>query len=134
MSHWEMGLAYSVGSSFGYGFDPGGFVVYAATSPEKAGAVKEALLEEMGTLASDGLSAAELERAKRTFLGKMLMQRQSNAGLAEAVALEELYGLGWEHAEEQKAIVEGLELEAVNGVVASYFKETPYVTVAVTSA
>ncbi|MFV1994966.1 MAG: M16 family metallopeptidase [Verrucomicrobiales bacterium] len=34
----ELGLAYSVGSSFGYGFDPGSFVMYASTSPESSSA------------------------------------------------------------------------------------------------
>lgn len=127
----EMGLAYMVGSSFGCGFDPGGFVVYAGTAPDKAAEVREALLEEIANLSRDGLTEVELKRAKRTYLGKMLMQRQSNAGLADAVALDELYGLGWDNGETQRGLIENLKLKEVNQVIGSYFGDRHRVVVTV---
>ena len=129
----EMGSAYTVGSSFGSGLDPGSFIVYAGTAPDQVDEVRDALLDEMDKLAREGLDAAELERAKRTYSGKMARQRQSSAGLAESMALEELYGLGWNYGEEQRRVVEGLELGSINELARAYFREPPKVVVTVSA-
>ena len=60
----QMGLAYYVGASQMVGLAPGLFAFYLGTDPQKIEPVKAALLEEIGKLASEGLTSEELQRAK----------------------------------------------------------------------
>ena len=93
----EMGLAYSVGASRFVGLDPGCFLFYVATSPEGLDDVQEALLEEIGKLADDGLTGEELERAKASLIGKEAIGLQSAGQWAGTMAINELLDLGWDH-------------------------------------
>ncbi|MDB6070003.1 MAG: Peptidase inactive domain protein, partial [Verrucomicrobiales bacterium] len=93
----QHGLAYSVGTTQVIGMAPGLFTFYLSTSPAQLDFAQKELLSEIHNLAHDGLTAAELDRARRTWTGKQAMQHQSNAGLAQQSALNELYGLGHDH-------------------------------------
>ena len=56
----QMGLAYYVGSTQMQGLVPGLFAFYLGTDPQKIHPVQTALLDEIGKLASDGLTNQEL--------------------------------------------------------------------------
>lgn len=117
----QMGLAYFVGSSQTMGLVPGPFVFYLGTSPEKAAAVRKELLEEIESLAKDGLTKDELARAKEKILGEQDIRQQSNAVFAQATALDELYGLGFAHYKEAKREIEAVTLEDTKRVANKYF-------------
>lgn len=130
----ELGLAYYVGSSQMLGLVPGSFVFYAGTSPQQAARVQEELLNEIAKLAAEGLTAAELERAKRTLIGKQTIEMQSNGALLQVTALNELYGLGFDHHERCLAEIESMSLERVREVAHRYFHDRARVIVKVTPA
>ncbi len=124
----QMGLAYFVGSSHMAGLVRSPFVFYLGTDPMKLAAVQAELMEEIRQLASEGLSAEELSRAKEKLLGQMEIRNQSNDAFAFASALDELYGLGFDHYRDLRKEIEGVTLEEIRRVANRYFLEQPAIT------
>jgi zinc protease len=123
----EMGLAYFVGASQMQGLVPGLFMFYLGTDPQKIEPVKAALLEEIGKLATEGLTETELARAKKKLIGQQQISNQSNDAFGYMAALDELYGLGFSHYQELERDVERITIEDVRRVAAKYFLNQPYV-------
>jgi zinc protease len=123
----QMGLAYYVGSMQMQGLVPGLFAFYLGTDPQKLTPVKAALLDEIGKLAREGLTKEELARAKKKLIGQQQIANQSNDSLGYMTALDELYGLGFEHYKELEREVEAITVADVKRVAAKYFKSQPYV-------
>ncbi len=119
----QLGLAYFVGSSHAAGLARGPFVFYLGTDPMKLTAVKAELLDEIAQLAAHGLSAEELTRAKEKLLGQQDIQNQSNDTFAYTTALDELYGLGFDHYRQMRKDVEAVTLEEVQAVARKYFAQ-----------
>jgi zinc protease len=123
----EMGLAYFVGASQMQGLVPGLFLFYLGTDPQKIEPVKAALLEEIGKLATEGLSEEEMARAKKKLIGQQQISNQSNDAFGYMSALDELYGLGFDHYKELERDVERITAADVRRVAAKYFLNQPYV-------
>jgi zinc protease len=123
----QMGLAYYVGASQMQGLVPGVFLFYVGTDPQKIEAVKTALLEEINRLASEGLTGQELARAKKKMIGQQQIANQSNDSFGYMAALDELYGLGFDHYKMLEREVEAITIEDVKRVAAKYFQNQPYV-------
>ena len=123
----QMGLAYYVGSTQMQGLVPGLFAFYLGTDPQKIHPVQTALLDEIGKLASEGLTNQELSRAKKKLIGQQQIANQSNDHFGYAAALDELYGLGFNHYKRLEREVEAITLDDVKRVAAKYFLDQPYV-------
>jgi zinc protease len=123
----QMGLAYYVGASQMQGLVPGLFLFYLGTDPQKIEPVKAALFEEIGRLATHGLSEVELARAKKKLIGQQQIANQSNDSFGYMAALDELYGLGFDHYKTLERDVEKVTLEDVRRVAAKYFLNQPHV-------
>ena len=119
----EMGLAYFVGSSNLMGLAPGAFSFYVGTDPAKVAEVKAALSDEIRKLAAEGITPAELDRAKAKLLGAHEIRNQSNDALAFACALDELYGLGFRHHEGLRQRVGAVTHARVREVAMRYFSQ-----------
>lgn len=128
----EMGLAYFVGSSQLVGLAKGAFTFYLGTDPAKLVEVKAALHEEIAKLATDGLTAEELTRAKAKIIGQQDIRNQSNDALAFSCALDELYGLGFDHQDRWREEVEAVTIEDIRRVARNYFADQPGLTAIVT--
>jgi zinc protease len=124
----EMGLAYFVGSAQLLGLSKGAFTFYVGTDPAKLAEVKDALHEEINKLAADGLSAEELTRAKAKTIGQQDIRNQSNDALAFSSALDELYGLGFDHQDRWRREVEAVTVDDIRRVARKYFAEQPGLT------
>jgi len=122
----QMGLAYFVGASQVEGLVPGIFAFYVGTDPQKTEPVKTALLDEIHKLASEGLTDEEVVRAKKKLIGSEQIAHQSNDAFGYQCALDELYGLGFDHYKALEREVEGVTLDEIKRVAAKYFQE-PYV-------
>src|SRR6266404_6246378 len=123
----NMGLAYYVGASQMQGLVPGLFSFYLGTDPQKIEPVKTALLDEIGKLASEGLTQEELMRAKRKFIGQHQIAMQSNDSFGYQCALDELYGLGFDYYKKLEREVSAVTLDDTKRVAAKYFRDQPYV-------
>jgi zinc protease len=122
----EMGLAYFVGANQMQGLVPGLFAFYLGTDPGKLEHVQAALLDEISKLAVSGLTNEELNRAKKKLIGQQRIANQSNDAFGYMTALDELYGLGFDH---YRKLEEGIELitpEEIKRVAAKYFQQ-PYI-------
>src|SRR6267143_5154622 len=123
----QMGLAYYVGASQMQGLVPGLFAFYLGTDPQKIEPVKTALLDEIRKLASEGLTKEELARAKKKLIGQHQIAMQSNDSFGYQCALDELYGLGFDHYKSLEHDVEAVTLDDIRRVAGKYFRDQPYV-------
>ena len=123
----QMGLAYYVGASQMQGLVPGLFLFYLGTDPSEIEKVKTALLDEIHKLAAEGLTSAELARAKKKLLGQQQIANQSNDSFGYMAALDELYGLGFAYHKTLEREVEAVTLDDVKRAASRYFREQPYV-------
>lgn len=123
----QMGLAYYVGASQMQGLVPGLFLFYLGTDPQKIEPVKTALLDEIRGLATEGLTEEELARAKKKRIGQQQIANQSNDSFGYLAALDELYGLGFDHYKSLERDVEAVTLADIRRVATKYFQEQPYV-------
>jgi zinc protease len=123
----ELGLAYYVGAQNVLGFEPGYFAFYAGTAPESAAQVEVELLKEAELLRTEGLKEGELIRAKSKILGQRKVGRQDLGALAMTNALDELYGLGFDHIEQEDALYSAVTLEQVREVANKYLRPDAFV-------
>jgi len=123
----QMGLAYYVGSSQMQGLVPGLFLFYLGTDPQKIERVQTELLDEINKLADEGLTSEELTRAKKKLIGQQQIANQSNDSFGYMAALDELYGLGFDHYRTLERDVEAVTIEDVKRAAAKYFQKRPYV-------
>jgi zinc protease len=118
----ELGLAYYVGAQNFAGLAPGYFSLYAGTAPCEAARVETELLHEAQALATEGVTADELARAKAKLIGQRKIARQDLGNLAATVALDELYGLGYANFETEDAQYEAVTAEAVCNAARRYLR------------
>ncbi len=123
----KLGLAYYVGAQNFPGLAPGYFSFYAGTEPEKVERVEKEFLDEIGLLRTEGLSQAELDRAKSKIIGQRKIARQELGGLASSTALDELYGLGFNYTDSEDAKFQSVTLEQVKAVAQKYLRPDAYV-------
>jgi zinc protease len=119
----KLGLAYYVGAQNFLGLTPGYFAFYAGTEPSKAALVEKELLAEARLLAEEGLTAAELQRAKAKILGQKKIGRQDLGALAMTNALDELYGLGYANIDAEDAHYQAVTLEAARETARRYLSD-----------
>lgn len=72
----KRGLAYSVYSYRSLFTDTGSFAVYAGTTPQNAHTVIELVREQVGSVIEDGITEAELERAKGHSKGALVLSSE----------------------------------------------------------
>ncbi|HAM73730.1 MAG TPA: hypothetical protein DCM86_19010 [Verrucomicrobiales bacterium] len=123
----ELGLAYYVGAQNFLGLVPGYFSFYVGTDPEKAPLVEQELLREAGRLHAEGLTEAELHRAKAKLIGQKKIARQELGRLAMTSALDELYGLGHANSEKEDARFEAITLDDIKRVCHTYLGASAHV-------
>jgi zinc protease len=118
----KLGLAYFVGAQNFLGLVPGYFAFYVGTAPEKLAEVERELMQEAALLRTEGLTAEELARCKAKVIGQRKIARQDLGGLAAAMALDELYGLGYGHIDTEDAHYEAVTLEQIKYVARKYLQ------------
>ena len=98
------------------------FAFYVGTDPGKVELVESELLKEAAELRANGLTAEELKRAKAKVIGQKKIARQDLGGYAMSSALDELYGLGFQHIDSEDAKYEAVTLVQVQAVAKKYLK------------
>jgi zinc protease len=130
----SLGLAYYVGAQNFIGVAPGYFALYAGTAPEKAAQVEQELLKETELLRAEGLTEEELKRAKAKIVGQRKIARQDLGGLAMSHALDELFGLGYQHSDFEDAEYEAVTLDQVKAVAQKYLSPSAFVMATIAPA
>ncbi|MFC1866726.1 M16 family metallopeptidase [Thermodesulfobacteriota bacterium] len=122
----KQSLAYSVSSFRRPGLETGMFGAYLACDPEKLPTAKEAIFREFERLKREGLTQQELEDAKRYILGNMAIKHQTNGSQALRMALDELYGLGYDHSQIFIKEIEKVTLEDIQRAAKGIFLPKGY--------
>ena len=118
----KLGLAYYVGAQNFPGLVPGYFSFYVGTDPAQVELVERELLQESAELREHGLTAEELKRAQAKLIGQRKIARQDLGAYASTVALDELYGLGYDHTDREDALLEAVTLDDVRRVANQYLR------------
>jgi zinc protease len=119
----ELGLAYYVGAQHMPGLVPGYFAFYCGTAPDKVAQVEIELRQEIAALRAEGLTAAELKRAKAKLVGGRKISRQELGGFASMTALDELYELGYDHYTREDEEYEKVTQETIRDAANRYLKD-----------
>ena len=131
----KLGLAYSIGGSYGAAYDhPGVFFVAAATKSASTVAATRAMLDEVGRLKTQPPSATELGNAKDQVLNSFIFNYDSREKtLNEQVSLA-LYGYPADFLEKYKAGIEGVTAADVTRVANKYIDVSKLAIVVVGNA
>lgn len=123
-------LAYSTGSSLGdLAVGPVPIVLSAGTQTPKTAEAVRALLENLDSLAGQGPTQAEVERA-RTFLSDSFLFRLETVGsVAELVSNLIVLGLPDDYYDEYRAAVRTIEMPNVSVAAGKQFDGTPVIVV-----
>jgi len=114
----KRGLVYFVGALQRSGLDPGLFAFYAGTRADAVEELEELIENEIHRLVEHGLSNEELLRAQEQLVGSYYESLQDNTGLAQLAALNELYGLGYDHVFDTEKRLRAVTNEDVKRVAA----------------
>jgi len=105
----KRGLAYSTGSQLGQGFDyPGIFLAYAFTRSDATGQVLHLILDEITQLRDQGVTPAEVERARQQIVNQAVFRDTSVADTTERTARVQLLGLTPGYFEDYLKTVQGI--------------------------
>ncbi len=106
----QRGLAYSVYSAVDSYADTGTLSIYAGCSPDRLGELASVVGEVLATLARDGLTDAELTRAKGRLRGALVLGLESTESRMSRLGCAEL------HYAEHRNVEQVLErIDAVRG-------------------
>ncbi len=114
----KQSLCYAVSAFSVEGIDPGTFAIYMGTSPEKVDTALTGIEQLLETLSQEGITPAELDRTKRYLLGSHDIGLQRLGARASAMALNEVYGLGFLTHQDYAARISAVTLDQVRAVAA----------------
>lgn len=101
-------LVYFVHGFSVLGLDPGAYVIYAGTAPDTVGTVRENIEAIVKEIASEPPNEEELELAKGMAITDQQTGLQTNAALAQTMALDVIYGLGADYWEDYEDRIEAV--------------------------
>lgn len=123
----EQSLAYDLRAMNVAGIEPGYFALYIASGAEKEEMAISGLVGEIENLLKNGVSSDEVERAKKYIVGNFEIGLQSNSSQASAIALNEIYGLGYDYHKKYPEIINSISAEEINNAVKKYLNLNGYV-------
>ncbi|MBI5416475.1 insulinase family protein [Candidatus Poribacteria bacterium] len=123
----EQGLAYFVGTYSILGPDPGAYVFYVGTVPEKVDISVQTIIKEIERLKEEKVSQDELNRTKKNIIGERAIAQQTNESKAFTDALNELYGLGYNEDSNYVEKINKITPEDIERVAKQYFDLNKYV-------
>jgi zinc protease len=112
----KQSLCYSVSAFSIEGTEPGSFCVYMGTSPDKVGQALAGIEGLLAAVCDDSITDKELARAQRYLIGTHDIGLQRRGSRSATMALNTLYGLGWDLHERYAELVSAVTLEDVRRV------------------
>jgi predicted Zn-dependent peptidase len=117
----ERGLAYSVGASTAMYNDTGFFTVSAATSPEQVEEVLDIVIEELGSLVANGITAEELDLMKDQTRASILLGLEDSASRAGSLAQSEMVHGRQIPVEETLANLDAVTADEIQKIAEDFF-------------
>ena len=116
----KRGLAYSLGALTAYRTGPAFLVAYLGTARQNAAAAEAAVLDELERIRTTPVSVEELLRAKAYVLGRVALDRRTNARQAWYLAFFEAVGAGSDFPERYAKAIEAVTPAEVSAAAQRY--------------
>ena len=127
----EMGLTYSIYSSFSGNKEPGQFEVEVQTKNESAGVVIEEILKQINKIRAETVTDMELKDAKAYLTGSFPRRLETSRRIADFLAAVQFYNLGDDYIERYPDYINRVTKEDVLRVAEKYLNPENYVLVIV---
>ena len=124
-------LAYSVTSLDTPGLDYGSFAFYIGCAPGKKNQAQKALWREIYSIIGDPAGQEELERARNWLAGRHEIGLQTHGAKALDMALNELYGLGYDYSPQYVRKIKEVSRAQVYDAAKKFLNTSAYVLVIV---
>ncbi len=122
------GLVYAVHAFPITGPAPGYFVAVAQTDPGQIDEVVERIRANVSRARAGEIDEAEFALAQQRIIGLKAMENTTAAERAQQAALDELYGLGYDHSRTAAERIEAVTLDDIVRVAREYLTESLLVT------
>ena len=103
-----------------FGLDCGYLVICGSTVPNRIELLIALIDEEISDLQRRGVSDSELERGKQMCLTSYLLGTQTVGVQASIAVLDELYGFGYDYANQYEAKIAAVSKEAIRHAANAY--------------
>jgi zinc protease len=129
----RQGLAYTVSATISNtaGNQPGTFVGYIGTFPDKFVYVRDGFVREVNRIRDEAPAAQEVEDAKKYLLGSLPFRFTTLSGVAAELLAAERYGLGFDFLEAYRKEVAAVTPADVQAVARKYLDPKALAVVAV---
>ncbi|MEI7542415.1 MAG: pitrilysin family protein [bacterium] len=124
-------LCYTVYSSFDRYVEKGAFKIYTATAPENEQKAVDEIFKVLVDLRDNGITDQELKSTKSYMSGMFKVGLQDYMSQAEVYLSYELWGMGYQTADEYITKINNVTKEEVNAVAKKYIKLNNYTQVIV---
>ncbi len=119
----DQGLAYAVFSNWGASWDrPGTFIAGGSSKPETTVKIYKSIRNEVETIASSGVTNAELQRAKDGLLKSSAFDFDSTGKIVERLMTYEYFGYPKDFLQQYRARVDAVTVPDVARVAKQYLK------------
>jgi zinc protease len=108
------------------GLDPGMFIIYAGTTPDKLDTVMGIIKEEIEGVQKNLISDEELDRGKKMCISIKQIGLQTNSDQAFTMGLDELYKLGYDNIMHYEEQINAITKEDVKRVAEKYLTLDKY--------
>ncbi len=125
----EMGLTYSIHSSFSPNKEPGEFSVEVQTKNESAKTVIKEILKQMQKMRAEPVAEQELSDAKAFLTGSFPRRLETSRKISDFLALIEFYNLGEDFIRKYPDYINKVSEKTVQRAAEKYLDPTNYVIV-----
>ncbi|MEW6009371.1 MAG: pitrilysin family protein [Candidatus Omnitrophota bacterium] len=119
----KLGIAYALGARNVEMLKGGYFIFYVATTEENLEKAQAKIWEEIENLKKYSISSEELDRAKKSLIGKQKISLQSINSLSWQASLDELYGLGFSNYSSFEDEINRITLQDIKKILNKYFSD-----------
>ncbi|MCB0406225.1 MAG: insulinase family protein [Bdellovibrionales bacterium] len=116
----KLSLAYTVAPMNSESIEAGAFAFYIGCSPEKLERAITGIRNEIDKILTKPLGAKELERAKQYLVGRFELDMQRNSAQAMLFGLDEIYGIGYDHALRYPAKIRAVTAKGVQAAAQKF--------------
>lgn len=127
----EMGLTYSIYSSFSVNKEPGQFKIEVQTKNEAAGIVIKEILKQINKIKTEPVSDQEIADAKAYLTGSFPRRLETSKKIADFLTAVEFYNLGDDYIEKYSDYINRVTKEDILRVAKKYLDIENYVLVVV---
>jgi len=127
----EMGLTYSIYSSFSGNKEPGQFEVEVQTKNESAGTVIKEILKQINKIKTETVTNQELKDAKAYLTGSFPRRLETSRRIADFLAAVQFYNLGDDYIEKYPDYISRVTKEDILRVAKKYLNSENYILVIV---